>query len=77
MVIIKRFPSSLQIASWIAQSIRNIQIELETFLYEHEIDIILLQETILKPTDKFRILNYNTYRNDRETGPGGGTAILI
>lgn len=40
-------------------------------------DIILLQETYLKPCKKFGITNYRIYWSDRLTGKGGGTAILI
>lgn len=76
MGIIRRIPASIQIASWNAQSIRCKRVELEEFLTDHGIDVMFIQETFLKPSDKFVISNYNVYRNDRTNGPGGGTAII-
>ncbi|CAL1296039.1 unnamed protein product [Larinioides sclopetarius] len=40
-------------------------------------DILALQETHLNNSDNLRIPNYTTYRTDRTTHRGGGTAILI
>ena len=51
--------------------------ELEMVLYERDIDILLLNETHLKDKDKFKLINYYTYRNDRKDGPLGGTAICV
>lgn len=38
---------------------------------------MLLGEIWLKNAENLVFPNYKTYRNDRQTGPGGGTAILI
>ncbi|GFY42949.1 putative RNA-directed DNA polymerase from transposon X-element [Trichonephila inaurata madagascariensis] len=38
---------------------------------------IALQETFLRPNIGFNFPNYSTYRNDRLTHRGGGTAILV
>ncbi|GFU54913.1 putative RNA-directed DNA polymerase from transposon X-element [Trichonephila clavipes] len=40
-------------------------------------DIIAIQETFLRPCITFSIPNYSTYRTDRRTHRGGGTAILV
>ncbi|KFM83306.1 putative RNA-directed DNA polymerase from transposon X-element, partial [Stegodyphus mimosarum] len=47
------------------------------FLQTNNIDIMLLNETHLKPNKKFKIPNYTVYRNDRLHNRGGGTAIII
>lgn len=46
-------------------------------LQKYKIDICLINETHLKPFHTFKIQNYIIYRNDREPGKGGGTAIAI
>lgn len=47
------------------------------FLQQHDVGIVLLQETFLKPGTNFHIPNYILYRNDRIGRRGGGTAILV
>ncbi|GFW91855.1 hypothetical protein TNCV_4080151 [Trichonephila clavipes] len=46
---------------------------------KHSPDIILIQETHLRPSHSFNIANYRCYRNDRitEDRAAGGTLILI
>lgn len=66
------------LATWNAQSVHKVTRELEVFLNEQDVDILLLQETFLKPSTNFSIPNYITYRNDRPPPRrGGGVAILI
>lgn len=48
--------------------------ELTEFLKDHEIDIILVNETHLRPGNNPRIHNYRLYRKDRD-GAGGGVGI--
>lgn len=50
---------------------------MQNFLHQHNIDIMLLSETFLKPGTRLNIPNYQLYRNDRITQAGGGTAIFI
>lgn len=71
-----RIPSSLNILTWNANCISTKKIELTHFLTTHRIDVALIQETHLKPSNKLYIPNYKCYRRDRNTR-GGGTAILI
>ncbi|GFY62688.1 putative RNA-directed DNA polymerase from transposon X-element [Trichonephila inaurata madagascariensis] len=49
------------------------------FVDKHSPDILLIQETHLRPEHSFKIPNYNCYRTDRtHPAPGrGGTALLI
>lgn len=68
---------TLRIAYWNANSLTDKKHELTIFLENYKIDVMLHQETFLKPSRSFNIQNYVTYRSDRLTGPRGGTAILV
>ncbi|GFU79579.1 probable RNA-directed DNA polymerase from transposon X-element [Trichonephila clavipes] len=69
----------LSLCSWNANGIKRKIFEFKLFIEKHNPDIILLQETHLRPSQRFNICNYNCYRNDRITdGPAsGGTLILV
>jgi hypothetical protein len=74
----KTNPASLQTAIWNARGTLIIDKgEIINFLSKHDIDILLVSETHLKPTSRIRFPNYTTYRTDRPTNRGGGTAIFI
>lgn len=51
--------------------------EFKLFLSKHKPDVVLINETRTNAKHKFAFTNYNTIRNDRQSGAGGGTAILI
>lgn len=68
--------TSLTIATWNARNIKSQKDEVIQFLQEHSIDILLVQETFLKPSDRFKLPNFRVHRLDRLNGPGGGLAIL-
>lgn len=68
---------SLTLASWNADGLEKKGYELRCFLSDHDIDILLIQETFLKPSHKFKIPNYLLYRDDRLGRQKGGTAIAI
>ena len=67
----------LNILFWICQVIRPKRKELELYLKENVIDIIALNETFLNKKLNFHISGYDTVRNDRSTGQGGGVAFLV
>lgn len=46
-------------------------------MQSNKIPIALISETFLKPQHKFKVRNYQVYRNDRINRRAGGTAILI
>lgn len=69
--------TSLKIAFWNANGVRTKQTELLHFLQDQKVDVLLLNETHLKPCYSLSLQNYNTYRTDRLTTPGGGTAVLV
>lgn len=70
-------PAALKIAYWNAQSLLQKKLELQNFMYQHNIDIMLVGETYLKPTKNLKIANYTCHRNDRIDNQGGGTAIYM
>lgn len=65
-------PRSITLAFFNADGIRNQRDEVSQFLTEHQVDILLVQETKLSPSIRDpRIANYNLIRNDRPTAAGG------
>lgn len=69
----------LTICSWNAETITGKKDELEDFMTKHDIDIMCLNETKLKPGDKLTLRNHRTHRQDRQGGihAAGGVAIII
>ncbi|GFT80138.1 probable RNA-directed DNA polymerase from transposon X-element [Trichonephila clavipes] len=69
----------LSLISWNANGILNKILEFKLFEEKNIPDVILIQETHLRPVHKFSVANYKCYRNGRITdGPAsGGTLILI
>lgn len=63
---------------WNAQGITTPTaiIELEQVLKQKQIDLVLINETFLKPHHRFKLANFKVYRNDR-TSHGGGVLIAI
>lgn len=68
----------LHVMHFNAQGITNPSsiLELEHLINERKVDIVLLNETFLKPKHKFKLRNYKIYRKDRSTH-GGGVLIAI
>lgn len=69
-------PRVLALATFNANGLKS-QIELvREFLITHQIDILAVQETFLKPSVRDpRVANYNIIRDDRVTSRLGGTLI--
>ncbi|GFY06378.1 hypothetical protein TNCV_3651651 [Trichonephila clavipes] len=69
----------LSLCSWNANGILSKINEFKLFVEKYSPDIILVQETKLRPIHNIRIANYTCYRNDRvaEGHAHGGTLILI
>lgn len=63
--------------TWNANGVQRDKYLLPTFLQQHDIDILLITETHLKPNQRFHISKYITYRTDGPNAPHGGVAILI
>ena len=75
---------NLRLAYWNANGVQTKQLELTDFLHTHDIDAVLINETHLRPHNKFHIPSFRAYRTDRPAPTplhsrniGGGTAILI
>ena len=62
---------------WNCQGISPKRKELELYVKENVTDVIALNGTFLSKRDNFKILGYDTIRNDRSTGQGGGVAFLV
>ena len=62
---------------WNCQGFRSKRKELEFSLKENVIDFIALHEMFLSKKHNFKILGYDTIRNDRSTGQRGGVAFLV
>ena len=62
---------------WNFQCIRPKRKGLELYLKENVIHVIALNETFLSKKHNFKISGYDTIRNNRSTGQGGGVAFLV
>lgn len=65
--------------TWNAIDIKTRTDELIEFLTKHDVDIMCINETRLKPTDRFKVPGYIIHRQDRLDGrnAAGGVATLI
>lgn len=71
-------PRSLSLAFFNANGLSPQKELVKQFLVNHQIDILLVQETFLKQCHRDpRIANYQMVRNDRTNAPKGGTAIYF
>jgi hypothetical protein len=75
--IMGKFLTHTDILFWNARDIKPKKYEFLNYLEANSIPIALINETHLQPFTKFKCPNYITYRSDRLTQRGGGTAILI
>ncbi|GBN05498.1 putative RNA-directed DNA polymerase from transposon X-element, partial [Araneus ventricosus] len=62
---------------WNAGGIKPKFNQFKYFAQEWKPDVIAIQESHLNPGDKLKLVNYTTYRTDRLTHRGGGTALFI
>lgn len=70
--------SSRRIVTWNAKVLTQRKYELETFLSQEKIDIMLLSETHFTGLTVFRIRNYQTYSTEHPSNKArGGTEVLV
>ena len=62
---------------WNCQGIRPKRKELELYLKENVIDVIAPNETFFSKKHNFKILGYDTIRNNRSTGQRECVAFLV
>ena len=67
----------MNIVFWNCQGLRPKWKELQNCLLENQIDILVLNETFLKPKVKFHLPGYDIYKNNRLVGTKGGVANLV
>ena len=63
--------------NWYQIGIRSKRKEPELYIKENEIDVVALNETFLNEKLDFKIIGYDTIRNDCSTGTRGGVAFLV
>ena len=69
-------PRSLKLGFFNANGITHQRDEIASFLRDHQLDILLIQESFLKPHNRDpKIANYRLVRNDRDRCHKGGTLI--
>lgn len=73
--------SNLKILHWNSNGILNKIHELQALASRLKIDIILINETHLKSSNKIKLTNFHIYRTDlpsiRGSRPHGGTAVFV
>lgn len=69
----------LNLCHWNANGINKKSCELQHFIAEHNLDVVLLNETKLATRMKTpRIQGFDSYRRDRQSSnPGGGVLIYV
>ncbi|KAG6459263.1 hypothetical protein O3G_MSEX011283 [Manduca sexta] len=69
-------PRSLRVGFFNLNGIKGQRAELLQFVRDHNLDVLLLQETFLKPAHRSpNLAHFKLVRNDRTSGPLGGTLI--
>lgn len=68
---------NLTAAIWNAEGIKGKKTEIEHFISQYNVDILLANETHLRGGERFRLRNMVSYRTDRQLQQGGGTAIFL
>lgn len=69
-------PTALRLGFFNANGLKSQRDEIATFLRDHRIDVMLIQESFLKPHVRDpKIANYRLVRNDRSRCHKGGTLI--
>ena len=69
--------SPFQLATWNAHSICNKRPEIESLIYTHDLDILGVTESWLRPGDAWELPGFMSYRFDRTEGQGGGVLVLV
>jgi hypothetical protein len=67
---------ALRHACGIVDGVRGRNLELDSFLSQHGVEICPLNDAFLNPGQDFRLANYVCHRTDRPTA-GGSTAIVV
>ena len=60
-----------------AQSATNKKIDIEQAAHDEQLDIIMLNETFLKPNKQFKLKGFTVHRHDRTRAERGGVCICV
>lgn len=66
-----------KLGHWNVNGLYHQQTELENFIIEHDIDVMLVNETNLNKSKLNSMPGYQLIRHDRLDSTGGGLAIII
>lgn len=69
--------TEMMICTWNAGGVRSHLLELQDFLQQHAVGVLMLSETNLKPEIAFSLPGYRIFRKDRLGRPGGGVAVCV
>jgi hypothetical protein len=71
-------PNFLRLALWNANCLLQHVAELQTFISQHNIDIMLISETHFTGKSYLKLRNYTVYHTNHPAGTvRGGSAILL
>lgn len=66
------------LGTWNAHGVAQYTSELKYFVDKHDMSVLMLTETYLKPGDCFNLRGIQVFRKDRTDGRrGGGVAVCI
>jgi hypothetical protein len=75
--MVHRVHRPLKVIAFNARGILRQRYELSKQLQDLHIDVAPFSEKHLKPHERFSVQNYHFYRNDRQPGRKGGTAVAV
>ena len=67
----------LHVLHFNVQSATSKKIDIEQVAYDEQLDIIMLNETFLKPNKQFKLKGYTIHRHDRSRAGRGGVCICV
>ena len=67
----------LKITAWNSNGLQQRALETKTFLYNNNIDILLLSETHFTPKSYMKIPYYTIYDTKHRSGKAHGVAVII
>ena len=69
---------TLKIAAWISNGLQQRALEIKTFIYNNNIDILLVSETHFTTKSYLKIPYYTIYDTKHPSGKAyGGTAVIV
>jgi len=67
----------LNVMHFNVQSATSKKVDIEQVAHHEQLDIIMLNETFLKPNKQFKLKGYAIHRHDRSRAERGGVCICV